>query len=117
MEALRKWIVLIRRGDDLHCTFGVAYQPHPAAAKLRYSGGIKFLLKSFEVAERFLNGIGDGATRVASALGLHDLPEHGVVDVSAAIVAHSGANVFRHGVQIAEEIFRGLFVEVRVFIL
>ncbi len=41
-----------------------------------------------------LDGFGDRAAGVASAFGLHDLPEHGVVDVAAAVVADRAADVF-----------------------
>ena len=56
----------------------------------------------------FCDDVGDGAGGIASALGLHDLPEHGVVDVASAVVADGGADVVGHGVEVADEIFGGL---------
>jgi len=65
-------------------------------------------LEIFEAAESFGDGFGDGAGGIAAALGFHDFPEHGVVDVASAIVADGAANVFRDGVEVADEIFGGL---------
>ena len=72
------------------------------------AGGVEFFLESFEVAKGLLDHVADGAGGIASAVGLHDLPEHGVVDVASAIVADGAANVFGDGVQVADEIFRAL---------
>ena len=55
----------------------------------------------------FCDGFGDRAGGIASALGLHDFPEHGVVDVASAIVADRAADVFGNGVEVANEIFGG----------
>ena len=123
IEALRDRVVLVGRGHDLHFALGVAGQPDPSAAELAYAGGVEFFLEGFEVAEGFLDRVGDGAGGVASAFGLHDLPEHGVVDVSAAVVADGAADVFGDRIQVADQFFRalgvqfGMLVESRVQVL
>ena len=109
--------------DDLHFAFGVAGQPYPSAAELAYTGGVEFFLEGLEVAKSLLDHVGDGTAGIASALGLHDLPEHGVVDVAAGIVADGAANVFRNRIQVAKQIFRcflvqlGMLVQRRVEVL
>jgi len=38
---------------------------------------------------------------------LHNLPEHGVVDVASGVVADGSADVFGNGVEVADEILSG----------
>ena len=38
-----------------------------------------------------------------------------MISVAAAVVAHNGANVFGNGVQIANQIFHRLFLEISAF--
>ena len=47
-------------------------------------------------------------------LGLHDLPEHGVVDVAAAVVLDDLADVFGDGGEVLDEVFGGLLAELGV---
>jgi hypothetical protein len=65
-------------------------------------GVVELLLEGVEVAKGALDGVGDGAAGLASGVGGHDLPEHGVVDVAAAVVADGAANVFGDGVEVAD---------------
>jgi len=56
-------------------------------------------------------------------VGLHDVPEHGVVHVASAIVADGAPDVFGDGVEVADQVFRrflvqfGMLVEGRVEVL
>src|SRR6266853_2712994 len=104
-EALRNGVVLVGSGDDFHFAFRVACQPYPSATELAYTGGVEFLLEGLEVAKSLLDYVGDGTAGIASALGLHDFPEHSVIHVAAGIVADGGADVFRDRVQVAKQIF------------
>src|SRR6266702_1066501 len=74
IQALRDWIVLIRRADDLHVAVCLASQPDPSAAKLFSTGIVEFGLKIFEVPESFLNNVGDRSRGIAPTFGLHNLP-------------------------------------------
>ncbi len=53
---------------------------------------------------------------LASALGLHDLPEHGVVDVAAAVVLDDLADILRDGGEVLDEFFGGLLAELGVLL-
>src|SRR5579864_9508214 len=86
-QALGDGVVLVGRADDLHFAAGLSGQPDPSAAELFCAGIVELGLEILEVAECFLDDFGDCAAGIAAALGLHDLPEHGVVHVSASIVA------------------------------
>ena len=97
--ALRDGVVLIGRGNDVHVAAWLAGEPDPSGAELFGAGVVEFGLEIFEVAEGFGDDLGDGAVGIAAAFGLHDFPEHGVVDVAAAVVADCGANVFGDGVE------------------
>ncbi len=49
-------------------------------------------------------------------LGLHDLPEHGVVDVAAAVVADDGADVLGDAGEVGDELFGGFLAEFGVLL-
>ncbi len=83
----------------------VAYQPAPAAAKLLQAGVVELLLEGVEVAKGALDSVGDGARRVAAGVGSHDLPEHGMIHVAAAVVAHRSADGLGHVLQTFQQIF------------
>jgi hypothetical protein len=114
IEALRDGVVLIGGADDLNFAIaaGFAGEPDPSAAELLDAGIVEFGLEILEGAEGLGDGIGDGAGGIASAFGLHDFPEHGVVDVASGIVADGAADVLGNGVEVADEIFGGLAGEV-----
>src|ERR1019366_5246680 len=94
----------------------VCRSPYPSAAELAYTGGVEFFLEGFEVAEGLFDYFGYGAGGIASALGLHDVPEHAVVDVAAAVVADGAADIFGDGVQVAQEIFRSFLVQLGMLV-
>ena len=110
IQALRDGIVLIWSADNFHFAFCVASQPDPSAAELAYTGGVEFFLESFEVAEGLLDYFGYGAGGVASTFGLHDVPEHGVVDMASGVVADGASDVVRDGVQVADQVFWSFLV-------
>ena len=87
-----------------------ASQTHPLP-NWAAPAALNFSWKRLEVAKGLLDHFGYGAGGIASAFGLHDGPEHGVVNVASAVVANGGANVFRDGVQVAEEILCGFLVQ------
>jgi len=114
-QALGDWVVLIGRANDLHLAARFAGEPDPAAAKLFGASVVELGLEIFEVAEGFIDDVRNRATGVAAALGLHDLPEHGVIHVPAAVVADGGADVLGDGVEIADQFLGALRLQVRIF--
>ena len=50
----------------------------------------------------------------AAGFRAEDLPEHGMVGMAAAIVAHGAADVRRHRVKIADQVLDGLCFQVRL---
>src|SRR5689334_21084677 len=99
-QSLRDGVVLVRRAYDLHVSALLARQPDPSRAELLRAGIVELCLEVVEVAEGFLDRVADGAGWIASAFGLHDLPEHSVVNVASTIVADCAANVFGDGVEV-----------------
>ena len=55
----------------------------------------ELFLEGVEAAEGLVDGIGKRAGRLAALVRAHDLPEHGVVHVPAAVVADRRADVLR----------------------
>ena len=84
--ALDQRAVLVGCGNDLQLA-AVIDQPAPTGTKLLGRGFVELLFEVFEAAKVLLDLFGDLAGGLSSALGLHDLPEHGVVDMAAAVVA------------------------------
>src|SRR5438094_393480 len=107
--------VLVRAALDRQLA-AVVDQPRPAAAEAADAGFLEFFLEFVEAAERGLDRIGNRAARRPAGLRPHDLPEHRVVRVSAAVVAHRGADVFGHAVDAAQQIFDALRLQLRVLL-
>ena len=60
-------------------------------------------LKSPKLPNVRLDGVGQIPRRLAAAALFHDLPEHGVIQVAAAVVAHGGTDGFRHLADLCEQ--------------
>src|SRR5271170_3802822 len=88
---LRDGAILVRRGDDFQLA-ALEDQPAPAGAELLRGGFVEELLEVFKGAEVGLDLSSDLAGGFAATARLHDLPEHGVVDVAAAVVLYHLAN-------------------------
>src|SRR5689334_17162597 len=88
--------ILVRGRSNLKLSAAVQSEPGPARAKAFCPSIIKRSLKLVERAKRLGDGLGECARGFAAAIGLHNLPEHAVIRMSAAVVAHCCANVFWH---------------------
>ena len=84
-------------------------QPEPKRVVRRL---IELRLEIGEAAECGLDGVSEFAAGFAAAALLHDLPEHGMVHVAAAVVADGGANLFRNFVDLREQFLDGKFLKV-----
>src|SRR5437667_220095 len=92
--ALHQRIILIGGAGDFQLSRRGADQPRPSAAEALEAGIVELVLEFGKAAEGLFNGISQRARGLASGLGRHDLPEHAVVHVPTAVVAHGGAYVF-----------------------
>ena len=86
----------------------------PAGAELLGGGFVEELLEVGEAAEVLGDLGGDVAGGFAAAVGLHDLPEHGVVDVAAAVVADDAADVLGDGARCLSRSSGGFLAELGV---
>ncbi len=111
--SLRERGILVGGGDDLQLA-AVQNEPAPSGAELLCRGFVELLLKGLEIAEVLLDLLADFAGGFTSALRLHNLPEHGVVDVAAAVVADRGADIFWNIIQVAKQVFGRMLRQVRV---
>jgi hypothetical protein len=100
--AVGERVVLVGGGDNLELAALGAHQPHPAATEQLGAGIVELLLEIGEAAKSLFDSFGDFAGWLAAALGFHDAPEHAVVHVAAAIVAHGGADVFGNAVYVLQ---------------
>src|SRR5690349_1164479 len=89
--AVHHRVVLIRRAFD-HELAAVVDDPRPAAAKPSDRGGFELLLELVEAAERAVERVGDRPRRSAAGFRRHDLPEHRMIQMAAAVVPHRGPN-------------------------
>src|SRR5437660_6318531 len=98
--------VLVGSRCDVQLATRVEDEPYPAGTKAFGARVVKGGLEGVERAECTLDGTGDGAGWLSTTVGLHDLPEHGVVDVTATIVADSGANALRHFIDTTHQVLK-----------
>src|ERR1700686_702579 len=73
IKALGERIILVRRADDLYLAARLASEPCPAAAELFDARIVELGFEIVEVAEAFLDDVGNRPTRVPATLRLHDL--------------------------------------------
>ena len=100
-------VVLIGGGTDGKLAI-LAAQPRPTGAEAGRARLGKGFLKGIERAEGGVNRGGQVARGGLGSARSDHLPEHRVVDVTAAIVADHHADVFRHGLEVADQ-FAGAF--------
>src|SRR5580658_4898424 len=113
LAAIHDGIVLIRGRFDHE--FSVAEQkPGPAGAEALDARIVNLRFEVREAAECGADGFAQFAARFTASALLHNLPEHGMVHVAAAIVAHGGANRFRHFIDLRQQFFDGKFLKVGV---
>src|SRR5258706_4841802 len=79
-------------------------EPGPAAAEAAHAGGFEFFLERLEAAERSFDGVGHFAAGLAARLGADHFPEHGMIEMAAAVVANGAANISRHAIEISDEV-------------
>src|SRR5690606_22237236 len=86
-------------------------QPRPSAAEPAGARLVELFLESVETAEGRGDGLANRAGRRATLTRPHDLPEHRVIDVSAAVVAHGRTDVVGHRREILDEFLGALALE------
>ena len=91
----------------------VVDEPGPAGAELVDAGLLQRALEVRERAERGVDRVGQGAARLAAAVGAHPGPEERVVVVAAAVVADGLLLVRRQRVEVLEDLLDRLAVPVR----
>src|SRR5579885_389269 len=92
-EAFHQGAVLVRGRGDGELAVVIEDQPDPARAKAFSASIVKGGLELVKGAEGVLNGFRQVTARLPATMFLHDLPEHRVVGMAAAIVADGGADV------------------------
>src|SRR5581483_5879585 len=95
-QSLRDRVVLVRCAEDLNLAAWFSCEPDPSTAKLFGADVIEFGLEIVEITEALLDHISDRPIWISATFGFHDLPEHGVVDMAAAVVADGNTNIFEH---------------------
>src|SRR3989442_3251704 len=99
--------VLVRAAFD-HELAALIQHPRPPAAEAADARLLHFVLELVEAPERRVDRARDRAGRRAAGFWSHDLPEHRVVGVAAAVVADGGANVLWHTADAAQQILNAL---------
>jgi hypothetical protein len=107
MLAVHHRTVLVRTGLKRQSAVPGDGDKGPARTEHFQAVGVEIALQFFHPAEVAV----DRGLNIAfglSAIRSHDLPEHGVIGVGAEIVAHAGADRFRHMIEIAENLGVGM---------
>ena len=114
--AVHQRAVLVGRARDFQLAVAVDDEPGPAAAEAGGRRLGKLFLERFKAAERLQDGFGQGALRRAAGVGAHDAPEQRVVGVAAAVVAHRGLDVGRNVLEVAEQLFDRLVLQLGILL-
>ena len=112
-DAGHERVVLVWGGADAEGLVGFHAEPDPATAKAGEAGGFELGLEVVEASECGIDGISQSAGWSAACGWAHEIPEKGVVPVSAAIIAHGSTDRLRHVSEIADEFFDGLRSQIR----
>src|SRR5471032_2094107 len=107
--------VLVRRALNRELA-ALIDDPGPAAAEAADAGLLQLFLELVEAAERSGDRVRDFSGRRAARVRAHHLPEHRVVGVAAAVVAHRGADVFGHGVDALQQILDALRLQLGMLV-
>src|SRR6185503_2837782 len=98
--------VLVRGGNYFQFAV-VDDEPGPTAAEAAHTRGLDLFFECIETAEGGLQVVSQFACGRATRLGSKEFPEHRMVGVTAAVVAHRAADIFRNSTKIANERFDG----------
>src|SRR5674476_263541 len=79
--------ILVGGGDDVELAVGL-HEPGPAGAEARGRRLGELLLEPVEAAERGCDGLGYVADRRSTGARGHDLPEHRMVNETAAVIPY-----------------------------
>src|SRR5215207_8378925 len=85
-------VVLVRGAGDFQLAILAGDDPGPAGAEAASAGLVDRVLERVQAAEA-LDGVLEGTAR-GGFVTSHNQPEHGVVQMTAAVVANRGALVF-----------------------
>ena len=91
-------------------------QPGPPAAEPGQAGFLELFFEFVEAPKGRVDGPGQVAGRGRGSAGRHQLPEHGVVVVTAAVIANGRTNRLGHLSQIPDQLLNREFVEVRMIL-
>src|SRR4029450_9828330 len=111
--AFHQRVVLIRRARDGELS-PVVQQPHPPAAESSGAGLRPLALERIEAAKRGGDRVGHLSCRRAARVRSHPGPEHRVIPVAAAVVAHRVSNAFGHAVDAATKVLDALALQLWV---
>src|SRR5579872_94802 len=107
-ESVRHGVVLVGSTRHRELAIARADEPDPTAAELLDPGVSELFLERFEVPEARGKRVRKRAGRLLRAAGRHDGPKHRMIDVTSAVVADRGADVFGDRAEIAKQRFGGL---------
>lgn len=100
-------VILVGGGADGEGAIGFFAEPCPAGTETGCAGFSKGFFKSIKGAEGLVDGSGEFTRWCFGAAGSDDLPEKAMIHMTAAVVADSGADVFRNGTEIGNQLESG----------
>ncbi len=112
---LRQRIILVRRRYNLQPA-AFEDQPAPARSELLRRRLVERLLEVLKRAEVRLDLVRNRARRFAATMRLHDLPEHRMVHMPAAVVLDHLADVLRNARQILQQLIGRLLAQLRMLL-
>ena len=116
LVAIHDRTVLVGQRDDLEGALLVHDQPHKSAAETTDATSLELGLELVKGAKGLGDRLGKLADRCASLAWSHDLPEEGVVGVSATVVTDSCADALGHNGEVGDQVVHRLGSQLRVIL-
>src|SRR6266487_5490706 len=99
--------VLISCRDDLQFSIRVKHKPCPTRSETLGASIIKSRFESIEGTKCLLDSAGKVASRFATTIWRHDIPEHAMVRVTTCVILHNRANTLRYLFNVAQQLING----------
>lgn len=109
--ALHQGAVLVGGAVDINAAILFDDQPGPTAAKAGGGGGGKFFLEGGKAAKLGIDRIRQITGWFAAGIGAHNVPEKGMVVMTAAVVLDGCLLVRRHLIHVAQDLFNALVLQ------
>src|SRR6266566_2068755 len=104
IETVRQGVILVGGGNDSEA-IATQNKPGPAGAKALHASIIECSLERIERAKLGIDRLCQITARLTAPVGGHALPEQGMIEMAAAVIADGRTNILRKLVKTTYDLF------------